>query len=95
MSPPQIELHAGEIEGQLRTLGLVNTCFLNSADLPRSLRRHPEIAALGEGTYVMTALSCYCEETEDRSEPGDPHALIAPFARRNYYSEAVARLKAT
>jgi epoxyqueuosine reductase len=55
--------------------------------------RNPEIAALGEGTFLLTALSCYRDEAEDLSEPGNPHGLIAPFARRNYYGEAVVRLK--
>jgi epoxyqueuosine reductase len=41
----------------------------------------------------MTALSCHRREPADLSAPGDPHALVAPFARRDYYRDAVARLK--
>jgi epoxyqueuosine reductase len=57
------------------------------------LRSHPELLALGEGCYLMTALSCHRREPADLSAPGDPHSLIAPFARRDYYREAVGRLK--
>ena len=93
MFPSKIELQAAELEALLGEEGFLKAAFVHSADLPQSLSRHPEIAAQGEGAFVMTALSCYREEPEDLSEPGDPHALIAPFARRNYYAEAVARLK--
>jgi epoxyqueuosine reductase len=91
--PSKIELQVGELEELLGDQGFSEAAFVHSADLPRSVSRHPEIAALGEGAFLMTALSCYRKEAEDLSEPGDPHALIAPFARRNYYGEAVARLK--
>jgi epoxyqueuosine reductase len=90
---PKIELQAGELEDLIREQGFSRAAFLRSADIPRDLARHPQIAALGEGTYLLTTLSCYREEAEDLSEPGDPHALIAPFARRNYYGEAVTRMK--
>jgi epoxyqueuosine reductase len=93
MCPPRIQLEAGELESQLRAQGFSRTAFLPSTDLPPSVGRQPQIAALGAGTFMMTALSCHREEADDLSEPGDPHALIAPFARRNYYAEAVARLK--
>jgi len=43
---------------------------------------------------LVCALSCHREESDDLSLPGDPHALVAPFARRNYYKEAVERLRA-
>jgi epoxyqueuosine reductase len=91
--PSRIELQAEELESQLRARGFLKTAFQPSADLPPSVGRQPQVAALGEGTFLMTALSCYREEADDLSEPGDPHALIAPFARRNYYAAAVARLK--
>jgi len=45
------------------------------------------------GTFVLCGLSCHRREIADGSRPGDPHGLIAPFARRNYYREAVLRLK--
>ncbi len=41
---------------------------------------------------LVCALSCWRREPDDLSAPGDPHALIAPFARRHYYREAVRRL---
>lgn len=46
-----------------------------------------------EGSILLCALSCYRDEPDDASTPGDPHGLIAPFARRNYYREAVSRLQ--
>jgi len=66
---------------------------VRSGDLPEPVRRHPEVAALGAGTFLLAALSCQRREPDDLSAPGDPHALVAPFARRNYYREAVHRLK--
>jgi epoxyqueuosine reductase len=93
MLPSRIELQAGELEALIREQGFPKVAFLSSTDLPPAVSRHPQIAPLGKGTYLMTALSCYREEAEDLSEPGDPHGLIAPFARRNYYGEAVARIK--
>jgi epoxyqueuosine reductase len=45
------------------------------------------------GSLLLCALSCYREENDDNSRPGNPHGLIAPFARRNYYGECVIRLK--
>jgi len=67
--------------------------WLRAADLPPAVRGHPAIAALGDGLYLLAALSCHRHEPDDLSTPGDPHALVAPFARRNYYREAVIRLK--
>jgi len=46
-----------------------------------------------EGSYLVCALSSYRKEPDDLSTSQEPHALIAPFARRNYYKEAVKRLK--
>jgi epoxyqueuosine reductase len=91
--PSRFELQAAELEALLREQGFGAAAFVPSTGLPPAFSRHPEIAALGEGTFLITALSCHREEPEDLSEPGDPHALIAPFARRNYYAEAVVRLK--
>ena len=45
------------------------------------------------GSFIISALSSYKREPSDLSEIGDPHGLIAPFARRNYYGEAVSRMK--
>jgi len=73
--------------------GFPGTALVHSRRLPASLRAHPEIAALGAGTYLLAALSCFRREPEDLSVPGEPHGLIAPFARRNYYREAVLRLR--
>ena len=47
----------------------------------------------GEGSFLVCALSSYRKEPDDLSTPQEPHALIAPFARRNYYREAVKRLR--
>ena len=41
---------------------------------------------------LVCALSCFRREPDDPSAPGEPHALIAPFARRHYYRDAVRRL---
>lgn len=46
-----------------------------------------------EGSFLVCALSSYRKEADDLSTSQEPHALIAPFARRNYYKEAVKRLK--
>jgi epoxyqueuosine reductase len=73
--------------------GFQRARWVHTSHLPEPVRRHPEVAALGEGSYLLAALSCFRREPDDRSSPGDPHALLAPFARRNYYQEAVHRLK--
>ena len=73
--------------------GFARAGFVCSQALPEELRLHPEIAALGTGTFLLTALSYNRHEPEDLSVPGDPHGLIAPFARRNHYREAVRRLR--
>lgn len=39
-------------------------------------------------SILVCCLSCYRSEPDDLSTPNDPHALIAPFARRNYYRTA-------
>jgi epoxyqueuosine reductase len=75
-------------------IGFHRVRWLRAADLPPPVRGHPAAAALGDGLYLMAALSCHRREPDDLSASGDPHALVAPFARRNYYREAVARLKA-
>ncbi len=46
-----------------------------------------------KGSFLVCALSSYRKEPDDLSTSQEPHALIAPFARRNYYKEAVKRLK--
>ncbi len=46
-----------------------------------------------DGTFVIVALSYYSSESDDLSTVSDQHALIAPFARRNYYKETSNRLK--
>ncbi len=45
------------------------------------------------GTFLVCALSYNVDEPDDLSSQADPHGLIAPFARRNYYRESVNRLK--
>lgn len=44
------------------------------------------------GSILVCALSCFRREPDDPSSPGEPFALIAPFARRHYYRDAVRRL---
>jgi epoxyqueuosine reductase len=93
VKPSESGLHVGKLEALLRDQGFHKVAWLSSVGLPQRLVQHPQIAALGEGTFLLAALSCYRREQDDASAPGDPHALIAPFARRNYYGEAVSRLK--
>jgi len=73
--------------------GFQRAVLLPSHRLPPELSEHPQLTPLGEGTYVLCALSCYRREPDDLSGPGNPQGLIAPFARRHYYREAVLRLK--
>jgi epoxyqueuosine reductase len=73
--------------------GFQRVRLLAGRDLPAGLAADPRIAALGAGTFLLCALSCYRAEPEDLSRPGEPHGLIAFFARRNFYREAVSRLK--
>ena len=82
-----------ELAGAAAGQGFQRVRWLRSVELPPAARGNPEVAALGEGLYLLAALSCHREESDDLSRPGDPHALVAPFARRNYYREAVHRLK--
>jgi len=82
-----------ELAGAAAGQGFQRVRWLRSVELPPAARGNPEVAALGEGLYLLAALSCHREEFADLSRPGDPHALVAPFARRNYYREAVHRLK--
>lgn len=49
----------------------------------------------GAFSILVCALSCHRPEPGDNSSPSDPHALIAPFARRNHYAAAAAMLRTT
>lgn len=82
-----------ELAGSVRAQGFQRAACVRSRDLPETLLRHPAVEALGEGSYLLAAFSCHRREADDLSTPGDPHARIAPFARRNYYREAAHRLK--
>ena len=44
-------------------------------------------------SILVCCLSCARREPDDLSTPGDPHALIAPFARANYYRTAMGMLR--
>jgi epoxyqueuosine reductase len=44
-------------------------------------------------TILVCCLSCLRLEPDDPSVPGDPHALVAPFARAHYYRTAIAMLR--
>jgi len=59
---------------------------------PGSSHLHPDLQ--GQGTIILAAFP-YTRpaEPDDASRPGDPHALITPFARRHYYREAILRMK--
>jgi len=43
-------------------------------------------------SILVCCLSCHRSEPDDRGSPGDPHALVAPFARAHYYRQAVRML---
>jgi epoxyqueuosine reductase len=45
-------------------------------------------------SVLVCCLSCRRDEPDDLSAPGDPHALVAPFARAHYYRTAVDMLRA-
>ena len=93
MSVSTVTVPRSELRAWCALEGFPRIGFIGSDRLPGSLCSHPEIASLGAGVYLLAALSCYKREPEDLSTPGDPHGLIAPFARRNYYREAVLRLR--
>ncbi len=42
---------------------------------------------------LVCCLSCKRQEPDDPSVPGNPHALVAPFARAHYYRTAIAMLR--
>jgi epoxyqueuosine reductase len=48
----------------------------------------------GSSSILVCCLSCARQERDDLSSPGDPHALVAPFARANYYRTAMGMLRA-
>lgn len=52
-----------------------------------------ELRREGFSTAVLAAFPYPAGGITDLSAPEDPHALLAPFARANYYREAVERLK--
>lgn len=54
---------------------------------------HPEVWA-GSHSILICALSCRRDEPDDLSSLGDPHALIAPFARRSHYAAAAGMMRA-
>jgi epoxyqueuosine reductase len=47
----------------------------------------------GRESILVCALSVRSGEPDDLSTAGDPHALVAPFARRGYYAAAVALMQ--
>jgi len=44
-------------------------------------------------SILVCCLPCHRSEPDDLSTPGDPHGLIAPFARRNYYKTGVRMMR--
>ena len=59
-----------------------------------SIRTAPLLFEERSSMLFIGMLPYYRDEPPDLSGHGDPHGLIAPFARRNYYRMAVDRLKA-
>jgi epoxyqueuosine reductase len=55
--------------------------------------RPTEILHEADVSILVCCLSCYRREPDDLSTPEDPHGLIAPFARRNYYKTAVRMIR--
>lgn len=47
----------------------------------------------GARSVIVAALCYLTDEEEDQSSPGDPHGLIAPYTRRNYYKETRKKLE--
>jgi epoxyqueuosine reductase QueG len=45
-------------------------------------------------SILICALSCLGKGPDDGSSVADPHALVAPFARRNHYAAAIDMLRA-
>lgn len=84
---------------ELERAGFLAVRGLSAVELKKRLAAFPEDAhrrpGLPEGGTVIVAAFPYTRpaEPEDLSTPGDPHALVAPFARRHYYREAVLRMK--
>src|SRR5271157_3397265 len=76
--------------------GLEWDWLFESAPNPRStVAPNPRstVARWSETSSVLVCcLSCARPEPDDLSTPGDPHALIAPFARANYYRMAMGML---
>ena len=64
----------------------------NLGDLETDWLLRPE--RLRESVILICALSCFRDEPDDGSSEADPHALIAPFARRNHYGAAIDMLRA-
>lgn len=50
-------------------------------------------AWLSSSTILICCFSCHRTEPDDLGTPGDPHALVAPFARAHYYRTAVSLLR--
>jgi epoxyqueuosine reductase len=80
--------------------------FVDPGRLPGAARHVPPDAAGLDWEWITAAdgwrrsasilvccLSCFRREPDDPSLPGNPHALIAPFARAHYYRHAVKMLQ--
>ena len=73
-----------DIAELMKRAGFQRTRILNSRDADN---------LFPTGSVILSALSCHRNETSDNGRPGEPHGIIAPFARRNYYLEAASRLR--
>ena len=77
-----------QLKELFKDLGFCETALV-SLDGPAGQTLREE----GFQAAVMAALPYPCDEITDLSTPDDPHTLLAPFARANYYADAVARLQ--
>jgi len=99
MAENQIAL-VENIVSSLQKAGFTSVRWIPVGELKNRLKAFPSGDAQGAplpdtGTVVLAAFPYHRPgEPDDGSLPGDPHALIAPFARRHYYREAVIRMKA-
>ncbi|MBN2049158.1 MAG: epoxyqueuosine reductase [Spirochaetales bacterium] len=98
-APGQDESFLARLKEALETRGFYEIRTLPLKEVRLRLEEIPgdwgiPPALTGRGTLLMAAFP-YTRpgEGSDASQPGDPHGLIAPFARRHYYQEAVTRMK--
>ena len=67
--------------------------LVNIKKIKHNLIKYLGESSVKQGAFLVCALSCFRDEPGDLSTKDCSHGLIAPFARRNYYAEAVKRMK--